>query len=132
MWKILVVEDNQMNRALVMDSLEKYAECDVAVNGKEAFKIFNETYSDKVYDMYLVDIAMPEMSGPKLLELIKEHEDFMKIPLEERLPIVVVTAFRERLNEVFELGYKEYILKPFDPDDLLEKVSVMLGDGTGE
>ena len=132
MWKVLVVDDNAMNRALIIDSLDGLAECDEAINGKEAFKIFNKTFDDKTYDIYLVDIAMPEIDGVKLIKLIRELEDFNKIPEKEKLPIIVVTANQSRLKEVFELGCHDYMLKPIDPDDLVDKITKKLAEYSGE
>lgn len=122
MYKILVVDDNAMNRQLIIDSIFSIAECDEARNGKEAFKIFDKTYDQNIYDLYLVDIAMPEIDGVKLISLIKELEDFNKVPTNKRLPIIVVTANEVRLPEVFDLGYFDYVLKPIDPDELIMKV----------
>ena len=132
MWKILVIDDNVINRTLIIDSLAGLAECDEAVNGRVAFKIFNKTYDDKVYDLYLVDIAMPEIDGVKLIKLIRELEDFNRVPEEERLPIIVVTAYQDRLKEIFALNCYDYMLKPIDPDDLIEKITKKLGKNTGK
>jgi len=122
MYKVLIVDDNYFNRQLIVETLREVAKCDQASNGKEAFKIFNKTYETKEYDLYLVDIAMPEIDGVKLISLIQEVEDFNKIPLDSRLPIIVVTAHEERLQEVFNLGYHDYILKPIDPDVLEQRI----------
>ncbi len=122
MWKVLIVEDNTVNSSLLRATLDNYAKCDVVANGKEAFKVFIEKYDEKYYDIFLVDIAMPEMDGVKLCTLIKEYEDFMKVEPANRLPVVIVTAHENRLKELFSIGYNDFVLKPLDPYGLIEKM----------
>ncbi len=127
MWKILVVEDNHINSTLMLTMLNEHAECDVAVNGKEAFKIYNDTHEERKYDLYLVDLEMPVMDGVKLIKLIREYEGFMKVTEQNKLPIVIVTAHSDRVKEVEELGCYDVVLKPFEKDDLIEKIMHNIG-----
>lgn len=123
MWNILLVEDQETNRELLCEILKKYAYCDEAENGREGFKKYNEDfYAEKKYDIILLDLAMPEVDGISFLKLIRENEDFYHIPHEDRMPVIIITAHKERLNEAFLLGYDNFMLKPIDPSLLINKI----------
>ncbi len=129
MWRILVVDDNYANRQLILDTLEDLAKCDVAVNGKEAIDAYNNSSkSDDKYQLILLDIAMPEVNGLEFLEILRDHEKNAKIDLGEGIPVIMVTAFKQPFIEAFNRGCDDYILKPIDPDALIEKIKEKLGD----
>jgi CheY-like chemotaxis protein len=127
MRKILIVDDNSINRQLLVDILEDMAECDVAENGRIAFKKYNGSLDGRAYDLVLLDVAMPVMDGVQFLTLVRENEAFHKIPQEKRLPVIMVTAYQERLKEVDALGCADYIIKPIDVNELLRKVEAVIG-----
>lgn len=127
MWKILVVDDNSNNRQLLIDILEDDAECDIAENGRVAFKKYNESLDGRAYDLVLLDVAMPVMDGVQFLTLVRENEEFHKVPVGNRLPVIMVTAYKERLKEVDDLGCADYIIKPIDVNELLRKVEAVIG-----
>jgi len=127
MWNILMVEDNETNRVLLTEMLVKHAKCEEAIDGREGFKKYSEDfYSKKKYQVILLDIAMPNVDGIVLLRLIRENEDFYNIPEEDRIPIIIITAHKERLDDAFELGCKDFILKPVDPDELISKIEKVI------
>jgi len=118
-----MVEDNETNRALLTEMLSGRAQCDEAVDGRDGFKKYSQDfYSEKKYQVILLDIAMPNVDGIVLLRLIRENEDFYNIPEEDRIPIIIITAHKERLEDAVNLGCMEHILKPVDPDDLLSRI----------
>lgn len=125
--KVMVVDDNMQNRFLIIETINDIAECEVAENGREAFKLYSKSLDDGEFDLILLDIAMPEIDGIQLLKLIREQEDFSNVPTEKRLPIIMVTAHEDRLKEAFNLGCHDFILKPINPDHLLDKTAEILG-----
>ncbi len=127
-WNILMVEDNPTNRELLHEILVDYAFCDEAVNGREGFKKYNEDfYGEKKYQVILLDVAMPEVDGIALLKLVRENEAFYNVSKEDQLPIILVTAHKDRLSEAVELGCKEHVLKPIDPDVLIDTIKKVVG-----
>ncbi len=128
MWKILVVDDNFTNRQLILEILRDFAVCDVAANGREAIEAYNQSLKKGGYDLVLLDVAMPDMDGVEFLKLVRENEKKAGIPLGEGLPIIMVTAFKEPVNEAFSIGCDDYIVKPIDPDKLISKIKEKLGD----
>lgn len=122
MWKVLVVDDNFLNRQLFVDTLEDLAQCEVAVNGKEAMDKYTASLSGKKYDLVLLDIAMPEVNGIEFLKMLRDDEKARGLQTEARLPVIMVTAYRQPFIEALDRGCDDYILKPIDPDVLVKKI----------
>jgi PAS domain S-box-containing protein len=116
---VLVVDDNQINRLLINKVLTKWgATIDFAENGLEAI---NKIESNRNFDVVLMDIHMPVMGGLEATEIIRSKGD----PYYNQLPIVALTAsmLTSEINEMGNAGMNDYILKPFDPKSLFDKLS---------
>ena len=117
--RILVAEDNLVNRTLVTTLLRKRGHTVTAVeNGREAVETF-ET-APRRFDVALLDVQMPEMSGLEATEAIRDREGATG----RRLPIIALTAHamqgdRERC---LDAGMDGYLSKPIDVDELVETV----------
>jgi len=115
--KILVVDDEARMRKLVKDFLtRKDYMVDEAGDGEEAIEMF---FSDKKYDLIILDIMMPKMDGWEVCKEIRK---------ESKVPIIMLTAKGEESDELlgFELGVDEYISKPFSPKILVARVDAIL------
>ncbi len=122
--KILVVEDNEINRKLIKRTLENYnIEVTLANNGKEAL----DEVKNRKFDLVFMDIAMPVMDGVEALHEILKHE--LEVG-SKHTPIVALTANalkgdRERfLNE----GFDEYVTKPIKRSNVEAILQMFLGD----
>ncbi|GAA4098063.1 PAS domain S-box protein [Mucilaginibacter panaciglaebae] len=115
---VLVVDDNQINRLLINKILTKWgATIDFAENGVQAV---NKIESEK-YDVVLMDIHMPEMGGIEATQIIRNKpESYFK-----QLPIIALTAsmLTSQMGDIGNAGMNDYILKPFEPKILFEKLS---------
>lgn len=127
MYKILVVDDNFANRQLIIEILKDLADCDIAVNGKEAIEAYNKSLNGNKYDLILLDIAMPEIDGIEFLKILRQNEKNAGIELGDGIPIIMITAYKEPVIEAFNYGCDDYILKPVDADILIEKIKEKLG-----
>jgi len=120
MAKILVAEDEADIRELVAFSLINIAGFEVvkARNGAEAV----EMARTEVPDLILMDVRMPKMTGVEACAKLKE------IPETEDIPIVFLSAMGQEteIQQGMEVGAVEYILKPFAPDVLMNKVREIL------
>jgi CheY-like chemotaxis protein len=115
---VLVVEDNQVNQALVTAQLKKLGYATQAVSsGKEAL----EALSTKTYDLILMDCQMPEMDGFEATIRIRDLE----IGRGTRTPIIALTAnaMREDRTRCLEVGMDEYLTKPIKLDDLAKALN---------
>ena len=112
---VLVAEDETSNFELIKATLLRTkAKVLRAVNGREAVEIC-ETNSK--IDLVLMDIRMPVMNGYEATRLIKAEK--------KELPIISLTAYAmsDDRDKSFKAGCDEYVSKPFNPTDLLEKMS---------
>lgn len=116
---VLVVDDNNINRLLINKVLGKWgATTDFAENGAQAVE---KVISNRNYDAVLMDVYMPEMGGIEATEMIRAQEDaYFK-----QLPIIALTAsiLTSEREEIERCGMNDFILKPFDPQKLFEKLS---------
>ena len=114
--KVLLVEDNKINRLIAGKSLEIMG-CtfEEAINGIEAIEILKI----KSFDLILMDIQMPDMDGVEATKIIRNE---MKITT----PIVALTAnvFKQDLDSYIAVGMNDFIIKPFDEENFFEKVSL--------
>jgi PAS domain S-box-containing protein len=115
---VLVVDDNQINRLLINKILTKWgATIDFAENGVQAV---SKVESNK-YDVVLMDIHMPEMGGLEATQIIRNKPE----PYFKQLPIIALTAsmLTSQMGDIGNAGMNDYILKPFEPKVLFEKLS---------
>jgi DNA-binding response OmpR family regulator len=114
--KILVAEDNSVTATLMSGILTRHGYTVVlAQNGSEALRLLE---SNPDIQGVITDIMMPESSGLDLLRALRAHEEWRNLP-------TIVTTVRddsETVTEAVSLGCKEYILKPFRPARLIERV----------
>ena len=112
-YKILIVEDNEVNQLLlerILKSLD--AKTYLAENGSEAVELVKSKY----FDLVLMDIQMPGMDGLTATKIIKSQ-----FP---HLPVLAVTAhaFLEEIEKCREAGCDDVITKPIKKTELLEKI----------
>jgi len=110
---VLVVEDNKINQMITKKILEKNKmNCLVADNGMDAIKMVKEN----TFDVVLMDIHMPGISGIEATQKIREFDP--------DLPILALTAVTidENLDDFYRAGFNEIIPKPFKPEDFFEKI----------
>ena len=115
--KILLVEDNHINKIVATKFLNKWnLNVETAINGKEALKKLDANH----YDLILMDLHMPEMSGLEACRIIRNHENESL----KNIPIIALTAaaIDNEKEKVLSEGMNDYISKPFNPEELKEKI----------
>ena len=118
MHTVLLVEDDLQLAKIVKRILEsKNFKVILVEDGKEALKFIKE----KDFDLYLVDINIPEINGLELVKYIKE--------LEKDGKIVMITASVEEHNfkKAYEYGCDDYIKKPFHATELEVRIKKLIG-----
>ena len=111
--KILVVEDNKINQMITRKILEKNEmECDVADNGEIAI----EKVRFENYDLVLMDIHMPGISGIEATQKIREFN--------KDLPILALTAVTidENIDDFYLAGFNDIIPKPYKVEEFFFKI----------
>lgn len=115
--KVLLVEDNLINQKITLLTLSPFVKSiDTASNGKEALDKFGTTN----YDLILMDIQMPVMSGLTAAEKIRALESTTN----SHVPIIAITAnaMIGDKEKILAVGIDDYISKPFQPSALVEKI----------
>jgi signal transduction histidine kinase/CheY-like chemotaxis protein len=124
-YRIILAEDMEINREIVLALLEPTALCiDCAVNGEEAVRMFADSPDD--YDMIFMDVQMPEMDGYEATRRIRS----LNTPRAKHVPIVAMTAnvFREDVEKCLDAGMDDHIGKPLDLAEVTEKLQKYLPD----
>ncbi len=108
--KVLVVDDNNLNLKVANKLLSEYnLDIDLVSSGDECLKSVNA----KTYDLILMDIMMPKMSGIETLKKLKEIAGF-------NTPVIALTAdaIQGKSNKYLEVGFDDYLSKPIDKNEL--------------
>ena len=119
--KILLVEDNDLNREVAQYILEDAgAEIIVARNGLESVELFEQSESDS-FDVILMDVMMPVMDGLTATKRIRK----LKRKDARTVPVIAMTAnvFNEDIIAAKEAGMNEHIAKPLDFDKLIHTLA---------
>ncbi|MDE5772537.1 MAG: response regulator [Ruminococcus sp.] len=106
--KILIVDDSEMNRALLIDMLEDDFDIIEAENGVQAIKIIHtESISP---DLMLLDIVMPEMNGFEVLATMNQ------CGIINDIPVIMISAENDSscIERAYEMGVTDYISRPFN------------------
>ena len=119
--KVLIAEDDFASRKFMLRFFEKYGECDVTVDGKEAVEAYKMAIEcGEHYDLICLDIMMPEMDGHQALRAIRKIEEESGVAEDKRVKIVMTTALSEtrHVTKAFENGCTAYAGKPINQDKL--------------
>ena len=119
--KILVVEDNDLNRSLLRDILEYHGyEVTEAASGAEGVDLARERHPDLI----LLDIQMPRMNGFAVIEALR------KDPALARMKIIALTSFAMKgdRDRIMAAGFDGYLAKPIDTRELPKLVGAWLGE----
>lgn len=120
-YKILLAEDNKVNQLFTVELINEWgAQIDIADNGKIAIDLMNINK----YDIILMDIQMPEMSGIEATEYIRNK---MPSPA-SKIPIIAMTANAMKGDEekYLNVGMNAVVFKPFESHELYNKMKPFL------
>ena len=119
--KILVVDDNKLNLKVAKRALEAFTlNIDEVSDGQQCI---DKIKSGNSYDLILMDIMMPVMSGETALQKLKEDPDF-------NIPVIALTAdaVAGAKEKYIAQGFMDYIAKPFSKEQIKEKLDYVFGD----
>lgn len=119
MKRILVVEDSRNIAAMISLCLEEEGyEVILREDGIEAVR----SAFEEAPDLVLLDLVLPRMSGLTVLRALRDN------PMTSGLPVIVISARaqKEDIQEAYSLGADDYLVKPFTPSELTERISSLL------
>jgi len=112
---ILVVDDEKSIRLILESSLKNEFNVVSLSDGKEAVGYLE---SGNIPDLIICDLMMPEINGFDFLELIRTSGFF------DDIPVVIISGNEESKDKIkcFEMGADDYIVKPFNPKEILARI----------
>ncbi|KAA3617353.1 MAG: hybrid sensor histidine kinase/response regulator [Calditrichaeota bacterium] len=120
--KILVAEDNLINKKVLLSMLKKIGcKADAVENGQQ---LLDKIEQDDSYDLILMDVQMPVMDGlTATIEIRKREQN-----IEKHIPIIALTAnaYSDDREKCIASGMDEFLSKPFKPNQLIEKINSIL------
>ena len=120
--KVLIIEDNPVNLKLTSDILTAHGyEILQATSGGEAYKVLDCKY--KEIGLILLDLKLPDMDGIEIIKKLKSSKDT------EKIPVIVVSAhaMESDIKATKQAGCTDYLTKPINVRDFLNKVNSILG-----
>lgn len=118
MKRILLAEDEEVLRMLIVDTLEdEEYQVDEAADGEEALHFIKQNE----YDLLILDYMMPVYSGMEVIEKVREKS---------MVKILMLSAKSQQYEQdkILSIGANDFMAKPFSPLQLLEKVKEMLNE----
>jgi DNA-binding response OmpR family regulator len=118
--RILLAEDEEVLRMLIVDTLEDEYIVDEAQDGEEAFQLIQENQ----YDLLILDYMMPIMTGLEVIGKVRADKE------REHLKIMMLSAKSQasEQHEIMGAGADYFMAKPFSPLALLDKVGEILNE----
>ena len=115
--KILLLEDNELFASSLKEYLElDFFQVDICTTVEN---LYESTYHNK-YDIYLFDINLPTSSGLEALQNLRQSSD--------NTPCIFLTSYKDKdtLKDAFKTGADDYMIKPFDEDELILRIYALL------
>jgi DNA-binding response OmpR family regulator len=119
---VLLIDDERAYAEVIRDALQTYGiEVLLAHNAMEAL----EVYQEKIPDLILLDVMMPEIDGLTLLKWLREHSEKDKVPIH----IVSAKAQDKDRDAALKAGADGFMAKPFTMDELKELIARTFSNG---
>ena len=132
--KILIVDDENISRKILASKMKGLGKCVAVDNSRRALSELKVAVKKKApFDLITLDVSMPGMDGQEMLRYIRTNEIRDKVPKEDRVKILMVTA-RMNMNTIkacIKAGCNGYILKPVSRVQLMENLAKIGVDTTG-
>ncbi|MCF7802892.1 MAG: response regulator [Candidatus Marinimicrobia bacterium] len=121
--KILIVEDSPTMRRIIKNTLKRigYEDVEEAEDGVEALAALGNAKIDFI----ITDWNMPKMSGLDFTKRVKSNPDYGDVPI----LMVTTRSVEQDVLDAFEAGAASYIVKPFTPQVMKEKIDEILKQG---
>lgn len=124
--RVLIVEDERLNRRLLEDTVAPFGEFVSARNGREAVEAFGWAMEEeRPFDLVFMDILMPEMNGLQALERIRQIEAERAVPPGRETKAIMITGLTDMKNvsrAFFRGNAVAYLEKPVSPQKVREEL----------
>ncbi len=119
--KILIIEDEKILSDTIKQCIAKKWNTEQAYDGYEGYVLAK----DNIYDAIILDLMLPEMSGYDVLHKLRENK--------VNTPVLILTAKDSISDKVkgFRFGADDYLVKPFEPDELIARLDAIIRRSSG-
>lgn len=127
--KSIVVDDDLICRTIFQKQLLRYGQCDVAANGRDAIEAYKKAVAEgNPYQLMVLDILMPGISGKEVLENIRELEKQNGVMEIDKLRVIIITASDDWYNRGIVINkldfmYENYFIKSNDFTEFKNKIA---------
>ncbi len=118
MTKVLLLEDDELFSLSLIDYLEEFANVNIT-HVNTSTKMLEIIYENR-FDLYLLDINLPDINGIDLLREIRQATD--------ETPVIFLTSYKDKetLTQGFSTGADDFLTKPFDMDELILRINSLM------
>jgi len=118
--RFLIVDDSSTMRRIIINTLNQlgHQDCQEAGNGKEGL----ERLDAGPVDLIITDWNMPEMSGIEFIKAVRSNATVKNVPV----LMVTTNAAEDDILQALKAGVNSYVVKPFTPDTMKEKIEAVL------
>ena len=125
--KVLYIEDNIADIKLFEEAISHNnlaIDLDYVTDGQEMYEYFDNNvgvHKDQLPDLIVTDLNLPKISGQRVIEEIKKH------PIFKRIPIIVFTTsnLKTDIEKCYEFGANAYLYKPVDIDKIFDAIELI-------
>lgn len=113
--RILVVEDEKINRLYISNVTKIYGQSDIAEDGAIAIEKIKKAFEDEEpYDVVFLDIMMPKISGHIVLQMLRAYELDFGVTKENRTKVFMTSSFRDsdNIKQAYDKLVDGYLVKP--------------------
>ena len=114
--KVLIVDDDMINRMLLKTLLRKNPNVGGVVEAENGSEALNRLKTEKDVDLILLDIMMPIVDGIEFLKIFRADMN------NAHIPVIVLTTDDTKKSEVFDNGANDFIRKPIKEEVLFDKI----------
>ena len=129
--KILIVDDENEIRYILTTRIKHAGyRVESAENGEQGIDLYKKSLymNNDPFSLVILDIMMPGINGIEVLKTIRKEEKLRKIKYEDGIAIIMLTALKVPWMESFNEGCDDYLIKPYEPEELLNKIDVKLNE----
>jgi len=126
--KTLIAEDDKICRMIMQKLVQDYGPFEIAENGRIALDAYTRAMEENTpFDLILLDLMMPEMTGHEVLKSIRTYEEEKGIDQQNRVKIVMTSALSDTENTYKAFGAlcDGYIVKPIEMEDAIGQLRAL-------
>ena len=117
MSRILIIDDSQLVRDMIRDLVASHGyEVVIADTAEQGWRVLKQTRPDLV----VLDLLLPDLHGVDFCKMMRRQ------PQTREIPIIMITSYDTNKVRGFQAGADDYVMKPIDPDEFIERIRAVL------